>query len=221
MDGIARTPTADGASRLASRRLADLDGAVHGARAAAKARAAADPTDLEPGEYEVVLEPAAVSDVLLDLGEFGFNGKAVNEGTSFLAVGEAQFDTSGDDGRRPAERPGRRAPFDAEGTPAAAAAPGRAGGQPRRRRYDRRSAHEAGRPSHGALRRGQRGVRAAAVQPAAAELGRRRARNQAPRPRSRVPSPTPRRWTWSGACGAACWSPTTGTPAAWTRAGWS
>ena len=38
-------------------RLADLDGAVLGARAAAKARAGADPVELPPGRYEVVLEP--------------------------------------------------------------------------------------------------------------------------------------------------------------------
>lgn len=148
LDGIARTPTADGASRQASRRLADLDGTVHGSRAAAKARAAAEPTDLEPGEYEVVLEPAAVSDILLCLGDHGFNGKSVNEGTSFLAVGAAQFDASVTMVDDPLSGPAAGALFDTEGTPrprlvlvedgVSVAAP-----------YDRRSAQEAGLASTG------------------------------------------------------------------------
>ncbi|HEY1487415.1 MAG TPA: DNA gyrase modulator, partial [Micromonosporaceae bacterium] len=58
--GIARTPSSDGMARLASSRLADIDGAILGARAAAKARAGVDPVELPPGRYEVVLEPAAV-----------------------------------------------------------------------------------------------------------------------------------------------------------------
>src|SRR5205085_10396224 len=38
MDGIARTGGADGVARIASGRLSDLDGAVLGSRASAKAR---------------------------------------------------------------------------------------------------------------------------------------------------------------------------------------
>ena len=58
----ATAPTAS--ARLASGRLADIDGAVLGARAAAKANAAADPVELPPDRYEVVLEPSAVADIL-------------------------------------------------------------------------------------------------------------------------------------------------------------
>ena len=43
IDGIAKTATSDGASRQASRRMSDLDGAALGARAAAKALAVAGP----------------------------------------------------------------------------------------------------------------------------------------------------------------------------------
>ena len=45
MDGIARTATSDGAARAASVRLADLDGAAVGERAASKARSSADAQD--------------------------------------------------------------------------------------------------------------------------------------------------------------------------------
>ena len=58
LDGICRTPTADGSARRASVAVSALDGAEIGARAATKARAASEPTDLEPGRYQVVLEPS-------------------------------------------------------------------------------------------------------------------------------------------------------------------
>jgi predicted Zn-dependent protease len=117
IDGIARTPTADGSSRHLSVRLADLDGAAVGVRAATKARTASDPTDLEPGRYEVVLEPDGVGNILSFLLVHGFNGKAVEEGRSFARVGEAQFDRSitlRDDVTDPATL---GIPFDIEGTP--------------------------------------------------------------------------------------------------------
>ncbi len=92
--GIARTPTADGSARAASVQLEAIDGGAAGEAAAAKARTASDPTDLEPGRYEVVLEPACVADVLGFLFLYGFNARAVQEGRSFAQIGEAQFDTA-------------------------------------------------------------------------------------------------------------------------------
>ncbi|WP_045746040.1 TldD/PmbA family protein [Actinoplanes rectilineatus] len=113
-DGIARLDGADGVARLASPRLADLDGAALGARAAAKARAARQPVELPPGHYEVVLEPDAVSDLLDNLAMFGFNGRAFAQRQSFAEPGVPQFDPSVtivDDPR------GSGLPFDDEGTP--------------------------------------------------------------------------------------------------------
>jgi predicted Zn-dependent protease len=117
MDAIARTGTSDGLARLASVRLADLDGAVLGARAAAKARTGADPVELPPGRYEVVLEPTAVADVLQMLAFYGFNAKAVQERRSFVELGTAQFDPAVTllDDVTPADAVGL--PFDVEGTP--------------------------------------------------------------------------------------------------------
>jgi predicted Zn-dependent protease len=117
LDGIARTPTADGSARVTSVSLADLDGAAVGGRAAAKARDASDATDLEPGRYEVVLEPDCVANILSFLLVYGFNGKAVEEARSFVRVGEAQFDgsiTLRDDVTDPATL---GIGFDIEGTP--------------------------------------------------------------------------------------------------------
>jgi predicted Zn-dependent protease len=117
LDGIARTGTSDGSARVASVRLADLDGAQLGREAARRARDAADAADLEPGRYEVVLEPSCVVNLLSFLVLHGFNGRAVEEGRSFARLGEQQFDPAlalVDDASHPLTI---GLPFDAEGTP--------------------------------------------------------------------------------------------------------
>jgi predicted Zn-dependent protease len=116
-DGIARVPGADGVARQCSVRLADLGGEVLGRTAAAKARAGADPVDLPPGDYEVVLEPACVSDLLHFLLMHGFNGKPVAEGRSFLRVGEQQFDPAVRIWDDALDADSTGLPYDAEGTP--------------------------------------------------------------------------------------------------------
>jgi predicted Zn-dependent protease len=92
LEGIARTPTADGLGRATSVGIGGIDGAVQGAIAADRARRASDPTDLEPGRYEVVLTETGVADILTFLLAHGFNAKAVGEGRSFVRLGERQFD---------------------------------------------------------------------------------------------------------------------------------
>ena len=122
MDGIARLGGADGVARLASGRLADLDGTALGARAAAKARAGGQPIELPPGRYEVVLEPDAVADVLGNMAAFGFNGKSFAQRQSFAELGAQQFDPSVTLVDDPIGGPGSPAPglpFDTEGTPRA------------------------------------------------------------------------------------------------------
>jgi predicted Zn-dependent protease len=110
-------PPTDGCGQITSQRLADLDGRLAGAVAAAKATGGANPIELDPGTYEVVLEPRAVASILLFPAWLGFNGKAYAEGTSFAHLGEGQFDARidiWDDGTDPRSL-GR--PYDAEGTP--------------------------------------------------------------------------------------------------------
>jgi predicted Zn-dependent protease len=148
MDGVARLAGADGVARLATGRLSDVDGAVLGARAAAKATAGTDPVELPPGRYEVVLEPAAVADILQNLALFGFNGKAVAERRSFAEVGAQQFDaavTMTDDTLGPEDL---GLPFDVEGTPKRRLALVD-GGVTRAVAHDRRTAADVGAESTG------------------------------------------------------------------------
>jgi predicted Zn-dependent protease len=110
-------PPTDGYGQTTSARIADLDGRRVGETAAAKASAGADPIELEPGTYEVVLEAKAVAASLLFPAYLGFNAKPYAEGTSFVHLGEQQFDERihlWDDATDPRAL-GR--PYDAEGTP--------------------------------------------------------------------------------------------------------
>jgi predicted Zn-dependent protease len=78
-----------------------------------------EPIQVEPGEYEVILEPYAVSELLSFLGYLGFHALAVQEGRSFFSnrFGEKMVDekvTIYDDGLDPE---GLQVPFDFEGIP--------------------------------------------------------------------------------------------------------
>jgi predicted Zn-dependent protease len=117
LDGIARTSTSDGTGRALSSRIAEIDGSVVGDEAARRARDGAQPTDLPPGQYEVVLEPPCVADILQFLFLYGFNGRPLEEGRSFVRFGENQFDPSisiRDDVANPRQL---GIGFDVEGTP--------------------------------------------------------------------------------------------------------
>jgi predicted Zn-dependent protease len=143
LDGIARTSTADSSGRAQSVRLADIDGAAAGRDAGGRARAASNPVDIEPGRYEVILAPGAVSDVLGFLAIYGFNGKAVEEGRSFVRLGETQFDPSLSV-RDDVADPGMvGVGFDVEGTPRRRVDL-IAGGVSRAILHTRRTAHAAG-----------------------------------------------------------------------------
>ena len=56
--------TGSGYASFASPRLADIDAAALAERSATKAESSAKPRDLPPGRYTVILEPAAVADLL-------------------------------------------------------------------------------------------------------------------------------------------------------------
>lgn len=117
INGIHRTGASDASSTFTSVHLADLDGAAVGAEAAARARATEQGVDIEPGSYEVVLSPSCLANMLQFLAYAGFNAKAHLDGTSFVHLGEAQFDPSvsiWDDATDPRTL---GLPFDNEGTP--------------------------------------------------------------------------------------------------------
>jgi len=116
VEAIHRTATSDGRGWQSSSRLSDLDGAAAGRTAAEKARRGDDLVDIEPGRYEVVLEPSCLANMLEFLRD-GFNARSHEEGRSFVELGEAQLDpavTLWDDATDP--RAISRG-FDAEGTP--------------------------------------------------------------------------------------------------------
>lgn len=97
----------------------DLDPAALGRTAADKALAGRDLQRLEPGPYTVLLEPSAVANLLMALGQSGFNALAYQEKRSFLCekLGKRVMDARlnlVDDGR---DLRGLPMIFDFEGVP--------------------------------------------------------------------------------------------------------
>jgi predicted Zn-dependent protease len=141
--GGAAGDTADGFAQATSVRLADLDGAACGARAAGKAVTGRHPIELPPGSYEVVLEPRAVASALVYPAYMGFTGKSHADGTSFVHLGEQQWDATIDIWDDASDPRALGTTFDAEGTPKARLDLVRAGVSVGLT-HDRRSAHLAG-----------------------------------------------------------------------------
>lgn len=97
---------------------ADLDPLALALSAWKKAAASADPRQLDPGKYTVILEPAAVLDLVGQMAG-DFSATAIRDGRSFLndRLGKPIFGanvTIFDDALHPLQA---GAPFDAEGVP--------------------------------------------------------------------------------------------------------
>src|SRR5262245_20977270 len=85
-----------------------IDAAAIGREASGKARATADAVAVDPGDYPVVLEEYAVTDLLDMLGYLGFSALAVQEERSFVELGRrvgSDLVTIVDDGHDPAGLP--------------------------------------------------------------------------------------------------------------------
>jgi PmbA protein len=100
-------------------RDADLTHMEPLAREAMERASRGNPVSIEPGEYETILEPYAVSEFLAFMGYLGFHALSVQEGRSFLCdqFGKKLLDekvTIYDDGLDPE---GMQVPFDFEGVP--------------------------------------------------------------------------------------------------------
>jgi predicted Zn-dependent protease len=110
----------DGGTGYAERDAVDvstLDAGEVGREAATRARQMADPVELPPGDYAVVLEPYAVVDLVDMLGYLGFSALAVQEERSFFEPGRrvgSALVTLVDDASEPLGTPGS---FDYEGMP--------------------------------------------------------------------------------------------------------
>jgi predicted Zn-dependent protease len=110
----------DGGTGYAERNAVDfsrLDAEAVGREAARTARQMADPVELPPGDYPVVLEPYAVVDIVDMLGYLGFSALAVQEERSFFEAGRrigSPLVSLADDASDTAGTP---ASFDYEGVP--------------------------------------------------------------------------------------------------------
>ena len=109
--------SASGYASQVTGRVAELDPSAVAGTAVDLCARNHDPAELDPGEYEVLLEPAAVAELLTFLGYEGFNGLAVHEGRSFLSgrLGQKLVGPNvsmWDDGH---DRRGLPSPFDFEG----------------------------------------------------------------------------------------------------------
>jgi PmbA protein len=98
--------------------IADLDVAALALRASSKAKISAKPAEVAPGEYTVILEPAAVLDLVGQIFQ-DFSGTAIEDQRSFLTtrLGEKIFGANisvSDDARHPLQA---GEPFDGEGVP--------------------------------------------------------------------------------------------------------
>lgn len=89
-------PDGAGWASFVSGEAADLAAEALGARAADLASRTADPADLGPGAYTVVLAPDAVASLLEYVAYVGFSAKDVEEGSSFMSghLGEKLFPES-------------------------------------------------------------------------------------------------------------------------------
>lgn len=97
-----------GYAQAAGADIGQIDAAAVGAEAAEKARRGENPVDVEPGAYQVVLEEYAVATILEYLSLEGFSALALEEGRSFMELGERVMGpnvTIRDDGTDPAGVP--------------------------------------------------------------------------------------------------------------------
>jgi predicted Zn-dependent protease len=105
----------NGYAEAASMDASTIDAAAIGREAAEKARASDHAVSLEPGDYPVVLEEYAVTDITDYLGFLGFSATAIQEGRSFVEPGRkvgSDLISIVDDGGDPAGLP---MAFDYEG----------------------------------------------------------------------------------------------------------
>ncbi len=116
---VAMSVDSSGHSGQISTDVTRIDPEAVALEAVGKAERGRGPKSVDPGEYEVVLEEYAVSDMLDFLAYLGFGAQAVHEGRSFMSgkIGQQVMGsniTIRDDGMDPT---GMVRPFDFEGYP--------------------------------------------------------------------------------------------------------
>lgn len=91
---IAMSDTSSGYASDVARRAGDIDVSRLAAVAVEKCDRSQNPISVEPGEYEVILEPAAISEMMEWLSFVSFGSKPFLQGTSFLSGRVGQQFTS-------------------------------------------------------------------------------------------------------------------------------
>jgi len=117
LNTVIMSGSSSGYADYISKDVGEINAEALGDEAIAKAERGQNPILLEPGEYETVLEEYAVFDLLEYLGYLGFSGLAVQEGRSFMKLGQkivGENISIWDDGYDPSGLP---LPFDFEGVP--------------------------------------------------------------------------------------------------------
>ncbi len=114
---VAMTDTSSGFASYLSRRVVKVPFASITETAIKKCLESQNPVDLEPGKYDVILEPEAIAEIMNWLAYIGFGAKQFIEKTSFLSgkIGKkvmGQEITMYDDGN---DTSGLAMPFDFEG----------------------------------------------------------------------------------------------------------
>jgi PmbA protein len=110
---------ASGYAGAASRDATTVDVPALGGIATNKCRWSKDPREIPPGEYDVLLEPHAFSDVLRWLGWIGMSSRSYEDGTSFFCdrIGKRVAHESLSIYDDPLDAAGMPFPFDFEGMP--------------------------------------------------------------------------------------------------------
>lgn len=119
LNTVVMADSGSGYAEAAALDVADLDVEAMADEAVRKALRSRNPISIEPGTYTVILEEYAVQDMLNFLAYLGFSATAVQEGRSFMKLGQkivGENISIWDDGLDPAGVP---APFDFEGVPKA------------------------------------------------------------------------------------------------------
>ena len=82
---ISMSDTSSGYATSISRKITDLDVVKLAKVAVEKCDRSQNPIQIEPGEYEVILEPAAVTEMLVWMNFVGFGSKPFQQNMSFLS----------------------------------------------------------------------------------------------------------------------------------------
>jgi predicted Zn-dependent protease len=117
MIALVMSDTGSGYADTSTTDVSQIDAQAIAAEAIDKALRSRDPVAVEPGDYEVVLEEYAVDDILSFLSSMSFSALAVQEGRSFMHLGQQVMGENisiWDDGLSPTGLP---MPFDFEGVP--------------------------------------------------------------------------------------------------------